>query len=74
MGIDLGKLGLPKEISVKDAASILNVDRKTVLGYISEGVLPARNVALPSSQRPTWRVRLSDERKEGGPATNGGSA
>lgn len=60
MSIDLAQLDLPDEVCVKDAAHILDVDRKTVLGYIIEGVLPARNAALPSSKRPLWRLRLRD--------------
>lgn len=60
MSINLAELNLPKEISVKDAAAILNIDRKTVLAYIKEGVLPARDVAVPSSKRPLWRLRLAD--------------
>jgi hypothetical protein len=60
MSINVAQLDLPEEINVKDAADILGVNPKTVLGYITEGVLPARNVALPSSKRPLWRLKLRD--------------
>lgn len=60
MSIDVAQLDLPEEVSVRDAADILGIDPKTVLGYITEGVLPARDIALPSSKRAVWRLKLGD--------------
>lgn len=79
MSINFAQLDLPEEVRVRDAAGILGVGVKTVLGYITEGVLPARNAALPSSTRPMWRLKLQDvvemrtgyTRHEPVPSTNG---
>ncbi len=60
MSIDIGQYDIPAEISVKDAATILSVDKKTVLGYIKQSVLPARDASLPSSMRPMWKMLLAD--------------
>lgn len=60
MSIDLEQYNIPEEVSVKDAATILSVDKKTVLGYIKQSVLPARDASLPSSLRPMWRIKLAD--------------
>ena len=58
MPLDLSKLDLPDEVSVADATRILGVNKKTVIAYIRGGVLPARNVASPTSSRPQWRIPL----------------
>jgi hypothetical protein len=79
MSINVAQFDLPEEVTVRDAAGILGVDPKTVIGYITEGVLPARNIALPSSKRPVWRLKLGDVvelrtgyvRQEPAPQNNG---
>ena len=50
---------LPPEVSLAEAARIANCDKKTVLRYLNDGLLEWRNIAPPSSSRPTYRVRLS---------------
>lgn len=49
---------LPEEVSLAESAAILGVDKHTVKKYIDEGLLEWRNVAPPSSARPTYRVTL----------------
>ncbi len=49
----------PKYISVREAAKILDVSKDTIQGYIREGRLPAKNIAL-ASKRPTYRLLLDD--------------
>lgn len=52
------RLDLPDEVSAQQAAEILGVTKRTVLKYYSEGLLPARNIAPPSSTRPSYRFPL----------------
>lgn len=52
------RLDLPKELSLSQAAELLGVDKKTVARYIRDGVLEWRNIAPPSSSRPTFRIKL----------------
>jgi hypothetical protein len=53
LGIDL-----PPEVSLAEAARIANCDKKTVIRYLRDGVLEWRNIAPPSSSRPTYRIKL----------------
>jgi hypothetical protein len=53
-----GNLALPPEVSLAEAARIANCDKKTVIRYLRDGVLQWRNIAPPSSSRPTYRIRL----------------
>ena len=55
-----GQLNLPDEVSAKQAAAILGVDKKTVLSYYRDGLIPARNIAPPSSSRPVFRFPLKN--------------
>jgi hypothetical protein len=52
------RLGLPYEVSAQQAAEVLGVDKKTLLQYFREGLLPARNIAPPTSTRPVYRFPL----------------
>jgi hypothetical protein len=47
----------PKHIPVWQAARILGVSKNTVLGYIREGRLPTKNIALVG-KRATYRLLL----------------
>jgi plasmid maintenance system antidote protein VapI len=58
MAIDISKLNLPEEISVNDAARILTVSRRTVVRYIEDGLLIARNVAPLRSKQMSYRLPL----------------
>jgi hypothetical protein len=51
-------LDLPPEVSLAKAASIANCDKKTIIRYMRDGLLEWRNIAPPSSSRPTYRVTL----------------
>jgi len=53
------ELKLPPEVSLAEAARIANCDKKTVIRYIKDGVLEWRNIAPPSSSRPTYRIKLA---------------
>jgi hypothetical protein len=67
------------ETTVSGAASLLGVSRHTVYRLIGEGVLGCRNVGLPWSRRPSYRVLVDEvrrlrqpyERHTHGPATSG---
>jgi hypothetical protein len=52
-------LDLPPEVSLAEAASIANCDKKTIIRYMRDGLLEWRNIAPPSSSRPTYRVKLA---------------
>lgn len=51
---------LPPEVSITEAADILNVSRKTVYKMISAGALRVRDAAPPGSRRARYRL-LRDE-------------
>ncbi len=59
----LESLRLPAELSLAEAATVLGVDKKTVLRYMRDGVIEWRNIAPPSSSRPTFRVKLESALK-----------
>lgn len=59
----LGPLNLPAELSLAEAAAVLGVDKKTVLRYMHDGVIEWRNIAPPSSSRPTFRIKLESALK-----------
>ena len=48
----------PPEIPLAQAASILGVDRKTVVKYLNAGLLEWRDIAPPGSSRPAFRLKL----------------
>jgi len=50
----------PSELTVSAAATILGTSRHTVYRLIHDGFLSYRQVGLPISRRPTYRV-LADE-------------
>jgi hypothetical protein len=52
-------LDLPPEVSLSDAARIANCDKKTIIRYLKDGVLEWRDIAPPSSSRPTYRIKLA---------------
>ena len=54
-----GKLDLPPEVSLAEAARIANCDKKTVIRYLQDGLLEWRDIAPPSSSRPTYRIKLA---------------
>jgi hypothetical protein len=56
-------LRLPPELSLGEAAVVLGVDKKTVLRYMRDGVIEWRNIAPPSSSRPTFRIKLESALK-----------
>jgi hypothetical protein len=56
-------LNLPAELSLAEAADVLGVDKKTVLRYMRDGLLEWRDIAPPSSSRPTYRVKLESALK-----------
>ncbi|MEM1350680.1 MAG: helix-turn-helix domain-containing protein [Myxococcota bacterium] len=45
-----------KELSLIEAARVLELDRRTVKKLVEQGVLPARLASPPSSQRPRYRI------------------
>jgi hypothetical protein len=51
-------LDLPKEVSTKQAAQILGCSKDTLLAYKDAGLLEFRNLAPPTSSRPTFRFKL----------------
>jgi len=54
----LDEMGLPKEVSTGQAASILGVSKDTVLKLKSSGLLEYRNTAPPDSFRPVFAFSL----------------
>jgi hypothetical protein len=48
---------LPREVSLAEAATIANCDKKTIIRYMQDGLLEWRNIAPPSSSRPTYRLK-----------------
>jgi hypothetical protein len=52
-------LDLPREVSLAEAATIANCDKKTIVRYMQDGLLEWRNIAPPSSSRPTYRLKLA---------------
>ena len=52
------RLELPPEVSLSEAAEVLGVDKKTVIKYLRGGLLEWRNIAPPTSSRPTFRIKL----------------
>lgn len=54
-----GSLDLPPEVSLAEAARIANCDKKTVIRYLQDGLLDWRDIAPPSSSRPTYRIKLA---------------
>lgn len=61
--MNVGDLELPPELSLAEAAEVLGVDKKTVIRYMHDGVLEWRNIAPPSSSRPTFRIKLESALK-----------
>lgn len=57
--IDFDKLQLPEEITVAEAAEILDVSARTVKRYIEDGLLVARNIAPLRSKQATFRIPLT---------------
>ncbi len=57
--IDLDKLQLPEEITVGEAAKILDVSPRTVKRYVEDGLLVARNIAPLRSKQATFRIPLA---------------
>lgn len=57
------RLELPAELTLTEAAEVLGVDKKTVIRYMHDGVLEWRNIAPPSSSRPTFRIKLESALK-----------
>lgn len=53
-------VGYPKELTVTQAAKVLNVDASTVRRYVTTGRLPARDAATDGSLHHDWRLRLAD--------------
>ena len=53
-----GHPDLPGEVSVREAADILGVDKHLVLKYLDAGWLEWRDVSAPGSSRPTFRLKL----------------
>ncbi|TWU00490.1 hypothetical protein Pla108_14410 [Botrimarina colliarenosi] len=45
-----------EELSLGEAAGLLNLDRRTVKKLIEQGVLPARLASPPNSRRPRYRL------------------
>lgn len=54
-----GAVAVPPEVSLTEAARLLNVDRKTVTKYLRAGMLLWRDIAPPGSVRPTYRIKLA---------------
>ena len=54
----LKDLGVPEEVSTREAAEILGCDRASVLRHIREGHLEWRDVSTPGSSRPMFRIKL----------------
>lgn len=52
-------IGDRQELTVPETAIELSVHPKTVRKYIAEGVLPARDVAPPSSNHHDWRIPVA---------------
>ena len=46
--------------TVAEAADRLRVSRQHILALIRAGLLLACNVALPTAQRPLWRIQAGD--------------
>ena len=44
------------ELSLSEAAEILDLDRRTVKKLIEQAVLPARIASPPTSKRPRYRI------------------
>jgi len=44
------------DLSLSEAAGILNMDRRTVKKLIEQAVLPARIAGPPTSKRPRYRI------------------
>jgi hypothetical protein len=58
-GQRIHQLDLPPEVSLAEAASVANCDKKTIIRYMRDGLLEWRNIAPPSSSRPTYRIKLA---------------
>jgi hypothetical protein len=52
------RLGLPEEVTTRQAAAILGCCKHTVLQYLADGLLEWRDLAPPSSHRPVFRLTL----------------
>jgi hypothetical protein len=52
-------LELPEEVGTERASEILGVSKDTLVGYLKEGRLPYRDIALRSSSRPVFRIPLA---------------
>ena len=48
------------EVSLPEAAEILELDRRTVKKLIEQAVLPARIASPPTSKRPRYRIPAED--------------
>jgi hypothetical protein len=56
-GRDASQPDIPAELSLRQAAATLGVDKKTVQKYIAAGLLEWRDAAPPNSSRPLLRVK-----------------
>jgi sulfur carrier protein ThiS len=56
---ELEKLDLPREVTTREAAQILDCDPKTVTKYIRHGDLEWRDIAAPDSSRPNYRITIA---------------
>lgn len=54
---DLQPLPLKDELSLRETATVLGCDTKTVIHYIDDGVLEWRNAAPPSSTRKLYKLK-----------------
>ena len=57
---DRQQLTFVPEFSLAEAARVLSIDRRTVKGLVTSGVLRARVAGLPSSRRPRYRIPQAD--------------
>src|SRR4051794_13987825 len=48
------------ELSLSEAAEILDLDRRTVKKLIEQAVLPSRIAGPPTSKRPRYRIPAED--------------
>jgi hypothetical protein len=55
--LDMLTLKLPAEVSIAQAARILNCDRKTVRRYIDGGMIEWRDKATPGSTQLTFALK-----------------
>lgn len=58
MSVNGCNLNLPQEVNTAEAAKILGVSRRTVIRYIEDGLLLARDVAPMRSKQKNYRMPL----------------